>query len=341
MSYCTFNRFQGVWLGSILGGALVGKKSNSSRTKIIQYQPYNWVMARDKIAKILIKAEGLEINNISHQLEKIFLEDDVVHSVGEGFFSGQTFPSQNVSIGNGGEPITSIDSSNLILSLLPLIIFQVDKFDVLTEIVTQCNLNSPNATETQEDILIWSYLLALVLNHKFDSQNINVSMMIRQVLGGVEVKTTSLVDKLEIVDNAWETGASLHQLTEELLQQGNSSQIAIALSVYFFATTPKDFMLSVKRAANLKTNIVLSTTALTSAISGAYNGIAGIPRCWSIIANQNQAYQQAKKISQELFETWLGIYPTDNHEFLYDQELHAVAFPKIIQPRKSLKIISQ
>lgn len=319
MSYCTFNRFQGVWLGSILGEALGNHKSCSEGTKILNYQP-NWDVPRNKIAEILIKAERLELKNINYQLDKLFQQDEVAYS------------EENRKL---------INSSHLILSLLPLIIFYVDNPDVLIKIVTQCNLNLANATQTQEDILIWSYLLALALNHKLDPQDLNVSMIIRQVLGGVELKTTSLVKQLEIVVSAWEDGATLHQLAEELLQQGSPSHTAIALSFYCFATTPKDFMLSVKRAANLKKNIALSTTALTGAISGAYNGMTGIPRCWSIIANHNQAYQQAKKTTQELFATWLGIYSTDNHQFLFDQELHAVASPQIIQPRSSLKIISQ
>ena len=330
MDYCILGKFQGAWLGSIIGEALAERESQSERTKIVQYQPQDWYSARAKIADILIKNKRLEVSYLSHQLEQIFLRDSVskVNFVREAFSREMAW----------AEP------DRIVLILLPLIIFYADNadhLDLVTEIVSQCNFEQTNIIEIQEDMSIWSYLLALALHDKFTTHDTNVSSIVKQVLAGVEVKTTSLVEKLEIVAQAWEHGKSLNKLTDELSNQGNPSQTAIALCFYCFASTPKDFMLSVKRAANLDRNMALATTALTGAISGAYNGLVGIPWNWNVFGNQNKAYQQARQAAKELFKTWLGIYSIENDQFPYDCTFSVVAPAKMIQPRESLNIISQ
>ncbi len=52
MDYCILGRFQGALLGSIIGEALADRANLSERTKIIQYQPQDWLSARAKITDI-------------------------------------------------------------------------------------------------------------------------------------------------------------------------------------------------------------------------------------------------------------------------------------------------
>ena len=320
MNYCIFDRFQGAWLGSIIGAALDDHSCRSERAKIVQYQPAKWLLARAKLAEILMTAPRLEANLIANQLEQIFLEESI----------SQT----NFEVGKLPD--------HILLILLPLIIFNVDNPNLVSKIVTQCNFkSSTNNINIIEDVLIWNYLIALALNKRFSSQETNVSSIVKQVFAGVEVKKTSLTEKLEIIAQAWEHGNSLNKLQQELSNRSDLRQTAIALGVYCFASTPKDFMLSVKRAANLSKNMSLPITALTGALSGAYNGLIGIPRRWHQFGSQNPTYRQDKLIAQKLFETWLGIYPTANKQFSYDFTLNVVAPPNQIQPRVSLNIISQ
>lgn len=334
MSYCTFDRFEGMWLGSIISAAIASDK-NLSEQPLVQYPSSNWMLSRNEIAELLIKAEKLEAGYISEQLVAIVSNNS-------------NFVLADVAV-NQKQIVSLLKYQNILLPLLPLVIFWGDNQDLLTAIITQCNLKTTQATEIKEDVLIWSYLLALVSRQQLDSQ-INVRLIVKQILAGVTVGTTSLIKKLEIVSQGWEQGITWQQLTERLLTTGNWGQIAIALAVYCFGSTPQDFWLSSKRAANLDQNLAALTTALTATISGAYNGMTGIPGSWrtinlphvtsgEAIANA-QTYQQAKLIVRKLWKSWLGIY-SHNEQLLYDQQLHAVALPNIIQPRKTLKIISQ
>ncbi len=327
MSYCTFDRFEGMWLGSIISAAIASDKNPSS----------NWMLSRNEIAELLIKAEKLEAGYISEQLVAILSNNS-------------NLVLADVAV-NQKQIVSLLEYQNLLLPLLPLIIFWGDNQDLLTAIITQCNLKTTETTEIKEDILIWSYLLTLVSKQQLDSQTLNVRLIVKQILAGVKVGTTSLIKKLEIVSQGWEQGITWQQLTERLLTTGNWGQVAIALAVYCFGSTPQDFWLSSKRAANLDQNLAALTTALTATISGAYNGMTGIPGSWraislphvpsaSAIAHHHQLYQQVQLIGKELWKSWLGIYP-HNDQLVYDQQLHAVALPNIIQPRKTLKIISQ
>jgi hypothetical protein len=337
MSYCTFDRFEGMWLGSIISVALTCDKNLSDNKQMVQYPSANWILARNKIAKLLIKAEKLEASYISEQLVGIVS-------------TKSNFVPTDVPV-NQKQVISLLEYQSILLPLLPLVIFWGDYQDLLTAIITQCNFKTTHGTEIKQDILIWSYLLALVSKQQLDPQTLNLRLIVKQILAGVKVETTSLIKKLEIVSQGWEQGITWQQLSERLLTQGNWGQIAIALAIYCFGTTPQDFWLSTKRAANLDPNLAALTIALTATISGAYNGMTGIP--WSVraislphvppssaIANHQQTYQQAKSTGRELWKSWLGIY-SHNEQLLYDQQLHAVALPNIIQPRKALKIISQ
>ncbi|WP_019504501.1 ADP-ribosylglycohydrolase family protein [Pleurocapsa sp. PCC 7319] len=318
MNYCIFDRFQGAWLGSIIGAALDDHSCRSERAKIVQYQPPKWLLARAKLAEILITAPRLEASLIANQLEQIIL--------------GESISQTNFEVGKLADYI--------LLILLPLIIFNVDNPDLVSKIVTQCNFKS-RTNNIIEDVLIWNYLLALTLNKRFSFQETNVSSIVKQVFAGVEVKKTSLTEKLEIIAQAWEHGNSLNKLQQELSNRSDLRQTSIALGVYCFASTPKDFMLSVKRAAKLSNNMSLPITALTGVLSGAYNGLTGIPLRWHQFGSQNPTYRQNELIAQKLLETWLGIYPTANKQFSYDFTLDIVAPPKQIQSRASLNIISQ
>ena len=230
------------------------------------------------------------------------------------------------------------------LSLLSLIIFYGDNCDLLNKIMGKDNLtlaNSGENAEIREDILAWSYLLTSVLNNKFESRQINFNLVVERILNNLEGKETILAQKLNLVIQAVKNGMSLHQLLDKMSSNGNTRQTAIALSWYCFATTPHDFRISVQRAASIKPDIAEFTAALTGNLSGAYNSIIGIPWNWRASISQNPNYSSENQLVMKLFKTWLGIYSIDSNQESYNQELDAVASPQMIQPRQTLKIISQ
>ncbi len=304
MKHQTFGRFQGMWWGGILGQALVNQNHSRDHTGMINFPTQSWLPERRQIAQMLFQ---------SPRLAEIKL---------------------------------SGCNSNL-LSLSPLIIFCGDNQDLLLRIVDLDNLKLATLAETtaaREDILIWSYLLDSVLNYEFGSSQINFNWLIEKLLTNIkylEGRETVLTQKLKLVAQAVNNGTSLHHLSDKLSSDSNIQQAAIALSWYCFVTTPHDFRISVKRATSIKPNLAGWTAPLTGILSGTYNGITGIPHNWRINISQNQNYAVENQTVIKLFKAWLGIYSINSNQELYNQELDAVASPQMIQPRRTLKIISQ
>lgn len=339
MNYCSYDRFQGAWLGGMIGAALGGKQDKSDYAKIIEYKGHDWVDIVDKIAHNIVGTQNIETYYIKQQLAKpsFELKSDKPYKMAESEgLVEQIQCDRNISIHT---------YSNLWLSLLPSIALAENNESTYSKIVVHSNFNLKSADEIQVEtnISIWTHLLTLALKNQFET-NSNVSMMVKQVLGGVEQKTALLIEKLSIVEEALEYGSSLQELSQKLCRVDDrniSFSGAIALSFYCFASTPRNFMLSVKRASHLREPLSVSITALTATISGAYNGVARIPGKWLDAANANQFCQQAQKTIEQLYKNWLGTLDPSNNKLSYDPETDVVAFPQLIQPRSSLKIISQ
>ena len=304
MNCQTLDRFRGAWLGSMLGSSIELRANLGS----IGLQSF---ILREQIARIIIESQGSDADTIADLLAK-------EHS--------------------GDRRLDTLAEYSYCLSLLPLIIFYGDNWSLLAKIVRKYYLklgNLSHNSELEADILLWSYLVSSILNSGSELNNQRFSKSIGQALINVGKKTV-LTALLEVVITAMERGASLQQLSEQLLSEGNSGQRAIALSYYCFATTATDFKLSVQRASRLDPKIAELTTALTGTVSGAYNGMAGIPLGWKM-ANKNKVYSSASQ-TLDLFRAWLGIYLADVPES--NLEIQAIAVRGSIQTR-NLKIISQ
>ena len=304
----TFERFQGMWWGSIVGQAVANHNHSRRQMGIIDFPHQHWLVERRQIAQLLLQSPRLA----------------------------------EIKLATGG--------GNL-LSLLSLIIFDDDNQNLLISIIGSEHLKLANLEETTDiraeilDILIWNYLLTLVLSHKLESGTINFNLMLEKLFNNlnhleIDATATLLTQKFKLVVEAINSGISLHNLLDKLSSNGNTKSTAIALSWYCFLTSPQDFKISVQRAASIP-NVGGLTAALTSTLSGAYNGITGIPYNWRIRMSQNLNYTLENQLVSQLFKAWLGIYAIDGNQGLYNQKLDAVALSPMIQSRPTLKIISQ
>jgi len=326
MNCSSWQKFYGAWLGSVV--AIIRQKEEEPK------YDEDWLLTRRAIAVHVLKASRLDIISLAG-LEQFF-------SIVDKNNANEKQDLATLRL-NQARPVNQqklAKHENIILSLLPLIIFSDNDQELLRKLLDEYALRSLLTLEEQEDILIWSQLLDLSFNRKFTSQDPNDDQIIRQLLNTVRVKST-LPNKLEIVVRAWEQGLSLYQLTEELYETDNPSQIAIALAVYCFISTPRHFELSIKRAENTSLSISWLVIALTATLSGAYNGIAEIPWNWRASANKQQTYQSEFQLAAQMFGAWMGIYSPKSSLYSYNQELDAVDQARAIQARKTLKIISQ
>lgn len=221
------------------------------------------------------------------------------------------------------------------LSVLPCILLSEPE---LQPTISRLYVNAPSPVgEDIAELLIWSCLLSWLLHAP--RSPFDVKLLCQKAIKSAGVSNI-LIEKLDIAMAAIEDGTSLYQLVEKLTSQGRIEQTAIALSYYCFATTPQEFCLSITRAAKLDLELAILTAPLTATLSGAYNGMTAIPGTWRMIANRSSIYRRESKLAVKLFQNWLGIYPANRQQFS-DRELYAVAVPQLIQPRQSLKIISQ
>ena len=321
MNCYTLDRFRGAWLGSMLG-SLVELRTNRHTEIWLQF-----FIVREQLAKITIESQRSDADTIADLLVETICKSD----------------RYNALLESDRQPDLLVEYSYCLLSSLPLIIFYGDNWNLLQKILGKCCLklgNRSHNSELEADTLLWSYFVTSILNSKLELNSGHFSKSIGQILTNAGDKKTALTTQLEVVITAMERGVSLQQLSDELLSKGNRAQSAIALSCYCFATTATDFKLSVQRATNLEPEIAGLTAALTGTLSGAYNGIAGIPLSWKKMATENTAYPLASQTVIMLFRAWLGIYPAKN-EPKSNLEIQAIAVPNLIQTRKTLKIISQ
>lgn len=312
MNYNTWDRFQGAWLGSMLGSSIELRKGENHRAAEIELH----FLVREQLAKITIESQALDADALA-----VLVKKQMHH------------PSSDLLA----------EYSYCLLSLLPLIIFYGDNWNFLQKIIRKYCLklgNLSSSLELEADVLLWSYFVTSILNSGLELNGRHFSGLVRKILKNMTVKKTALIAQLEIVITAIERGVSLQQLSDELLSRGNSVQNAIALSCYCFATTATDFKLSVQRANNIEPEIAGLAMALTGTISGAYNGMTGIPLSWKKMAKQNTTYSLASQTIPKLFRAWLGVYLVEN-EPSSNIEIQAIAVPSLIQTRKNLKIISQ
>jgi hypothetical protein len=215
------------------------------------------------------------------------------------------------------------NNGQLILGIFPLILFFADDFDHLTEKITQAGEIWHNSQANLEEVIIWSEVLALILREKLDQNH-----LFQQIIRELKPKT-NFKQQLEQLAQAWQE--NLPDQTLLKLYQENLTEIG--LSLYNFAKIPNDFRLCV--TPHLKNPLIASLTAI---LAGLNNGCEGIPISWRLKGQKNGNIIKVRQQANNLWKTWIGIEAIETQTL---PSTVAIAFPAKIQPRSSLKIISQ
>ena len=309
MNHTFFSRFQGSWLGSAIAEALAEGQELLSKA----HHPLPQLEARNNLALTLIESQefSLESTQIINNLK------------------------------------SCISSDRMALLLLPLIAFYTDNLNELGDMIQKSHLYSKKEAKNIKDGLIWGQAISLALREKLDVNN-----LIESILSSTNIDSIAFIEQLKIVNTALKTGKTIGKVVEELSSAAISSQKrydnqvtsptltagqnALALSLYCFGVAPENFELSICLAIGNKYQ-TKNVAALTAALSGAYNSFIGIPLKTRMIASQNPTYQQAMMVTSQFFNIWAGAHTLPKH----DSQLTIVAASRTIQPRSSLKIISQ
>jgi hypothetical protein len=221
-------------------------------------------------------------------------------------------------------------SGDLILALLPLILFAHDSRYELEQHLSLLETHWQQPTEVIDDVMVWGYLCSLILTEQLQPQR-----WLDDVIQIAHTKQTSLKELLKLVKILLENAVPLHQGIKQLSREGTSKQLAIALSIYCFGSTPNEVGLSILRASQTQNSLVL---ALTGFLVGLYNSISGFPVAWRKLSRNSPSTQFISQQAVQLFAVWSGVYEIKANSPL---PTFPIAASGVIQRRTSLNIVSQ
>ena len=140
------------------------------------------------------------------------------------------------------------------------------------------------------------------------------------------IDQTDLGKTLGLSTKFWQDLPCLETAIKEITRHTPPSQIPLAIACYCFLCTPKDFSLSIRRATLFSQAEITAT--LVGILSGAYNGLSGMPFNWygelldsSLTLSPNSSgdfkiggvgevshNENRLHLSDRLFTTWAGHY---------------------------------
>ncbi|MEH2200724.1 ADP-ribosylglycohydrolase family protein [Nostoc sp.] len=200
----------------------------------------------------------------------------------------------------------------------------------------------------RDGTLAIAYAISLALTEK-----LNPLTLIPQTISFLGETPTSIPKKLLAVQNLLEQGAGFSRAQAEFAKEEKLSNI-VAMAFYCFLSTLEDFRLAVLQAnrnSNPKVKEVTSlssqaTSAITGALSGAYNGIGGIPVNWQVSLLQRNSpvwgltsFSQMLQLIDTFVAVWSGVYDIAlNPRELTEEEsevalLSVYAAPRVIRSR--------
>jgi hypothetical protein len=309
MRYSPISRFRGTFLGAFLGGSLAyGGKM----------QPHSYL---DLGRMAILGTESLIT------LGRLDLDDWIARQQQESLHLAAT---DDISI-------------KIIIATLPVALFFHENPIKLRQNLLRVLKIWEDDPIVRDGTLAVGYAIALALTEK-----LNPLTLIPQTIAFLGETPTSIPKKLLKVQNLLEQGAGLSKAQAELAREEKLSN-TIAMAFYCFLSTLEDFRLAVLRATyDLNSTSVSSqaTGAIAGALSGAYNGIGGIPVNWQVLLLQSNSpawgltsFSQMLELTDAFVAVWSGVYNISlNPKELTDEGcdmalLSVYAAPRVIRSR--------
>ena len=218
-------------------------------------------------------------------------------------------------------------ASTIILWLLPVILYHHDFWFGLSSFLVRSK--GRHDSVAIDNVLVWCYTIRLALRGELFPQGLT-----QRVVLGTQLKQTASIEWLEKVELSCLKGWAATQLIAELSPMRNRE---IPLALFCFLNNPQDFWLTTQQALSLERQAA-NVTALSTALSGAYNGVTSIPTDWRIsFQHSSNFYREIMVKTEQMIREWLGIDRSVNSKTLPS----VIMAPKVLQSRSSLRIISQ
>lgn len=313
MRYSLGSRFKGTILGSLLG-----EKTACDRRNQLQ------------------GAETLKIKSLHWS--------DMGIECASSLISLGRFEQQDWQKAKQQELTNLEDSYGAILATLPVALFFHENPIKLRQNLLLAAQIWQNEPVVRDGILAVGYAIAQSLTEK-----LTPTSLISQTISFVGETSTDLSQQLLKVDNLLEDGAGLERVQAEFSKQEKLSH-SIAVAFYCFLSTLEDFQLSVLRSVQ-KSDRSPEISAITGALSGAYNSAVGIPITWQVMLVQanseegqlTRSSRQMVELADALVAVWSGVYDLALHPDQTTEQggaidphlvsLQATAAPRVIRSR--------
>lgn len=189
---------------------------------------------------------------------------------------------------------------------------------------------------------VWviSHIISLALR-----EQPHPNQWVDQLITDLEPDTT-IVQQLAQIQHWLEQRAGLatvQSLIQEISSEALPEFTPIVMAIYSFLSTPEDFRLSLLRTARMLHQPQIAC-AIAGAISGAYNGVGGLPIDWRQsftdeigfvsslqqlwhVSSETELFQHADR----LFAVWSGRY--DPYREVHFPQFVVTASPNLIRPQ--------
>jgi len=216
--------------------------------------------------------------------------------------------------------ITNNILGKVILATLPVsLFFHENTFKLRQNLLRVLEIWEDNPV-VRDGTLAVGYAIAQALTEKLHPRT-----LIPETIAFIGETPTSLPQQLLKVHALLDRGAGLARAQAELSREDKLSN-GIAMAFYCFLSTLEDYRLAVLRATQNGNDWredpwrlhLHSISAITGALSGAYNSTAGIPASWQMLYSQANSpalrlsnFSQMVDLADALVAVWSGLYNFD------------------------------
>lgn len=225
-------------------------------------------------------------------------------------------------------------STKAIIATLPIALFYHENEIKMRQNVQQLVAVWQDDPVSRDGALAVGYATLVSLTEK-----LNPAELIPQTIAFLGERQNQMSQQLAQVQTLLEQGAGLERAVTQLGRNAQPST-PIALAFYCFLSTLEDLGLSVRRAARAGYQPQI-TSAITGALSGAYNSTAGIPISWRMALSRPDAKLTAwgmtteaemLQLSDSLVAVWSGVYDQVTHPTELTP-VAAIAAPRVMRLR--------
>lgn len=342
MQYSLCHRFQGALLGTALGEALglnchraFNPDSTPSQPSIPWLTVRHWGFA--------VPTSTVSWSRIAVRQVEAFKYNGDAGNGKQGNSSGG-----NTNQGNGSEshvmlipgslpPNDPIPLSGLAIATLPIALFYHEDWYRLRESLEQTASAWKIACPITSTLVV-AYTIALALRER-----LHLDTLIPRLITDLELydRDPQLMQQLNQVQT-WvnhKVGIAIAKSQVQTSHFDSVEATPVAIALYGFLSTPANFQLSLLRTAQMLQQ-PQEACAIVAALSGAYNGIAGIPLSWrraldsanSLSNLLPQLNSEAELLQQAdlLWAIWSGA--SDPVSWLQHSFQPTIASPHLIRP---------